>query len=146
MNAGTYAGDIEVGEVWERLAASPATSLLIDVRTRAEWSFVGLPDLRSTGSTPALVEWQSFPTMSINAGFVDELRSEMVRRGLAADTALYFLCRSGVRSQSAAIAATDAGLGPAYNVAGGFEGPVGPDGHRGTVLGWKAGGLPWVQS
>jgi rhodanese-related sulfurtransferase len=145
MGLGTYAGDVEVEEVWEQLKADPRI-LLVDVRTRAEWSFVGLPDLRSVGGQPALVEWQTFPAMAVNSAFVDSLRGELERRGLAADTPLYFLCRSGARSRSAAVAATEAGLGPAYNVAGGFEGPVGPDGHRGSIRGWKAAGLPWVQS
>jgi rhodanese-related sulfurtransferase len=145
MAAGAYAGDLDVAEVWERLRAEPA-SLLVDVRTRAEWSYVGLPDLRPLGTAAALVEWQSFPSMAVNPAFVDEVRGELARRGLPETAPVYFLCRSGVRSQSAAIAVTEAGLGPAYNVAGGFEGPVGPDGHRGTILGWKAAGLPWVQS
>lgn len=145
MVSGAYAGDLPAAEVWERLEAEPA-SLLVDVRTRAEWSYVGLPDLRPLGGTPALIEWQSFPSMAVNSSFVDELRSEFARRGLQPDTPVYFICRSGVRSQSAAIAATGGGFAAAYNVAGGFEGPVGPDGHRGGVLGWKAAGLPWVQS
>lgn len=145
MIAGTYAGDVDVDEVWKRLGAGSG-GLLVDVRTRAEWSFVGLPDLRPVGSSPALVEWQTFPSMAVNPDFVDMVRGELDRRGLPAGTPLYFLCRSGARSQSAAVAATEAGLGPAYNVAGGFEGPLGPDGHRGSVQGWKAAGLPWVQS
>jgi adenylosuccinate synthase len=33
----------------------------------------------------------------------------------------------------------------AFNVADGFEGPVDAEGHRGTVAGWKAEGLPWRQ-
>ena len=42
-------------------------------------------------------------------------------------------------------AAQAAGFTHAYNVAEGFEG--GPDGagHRGTIAGWKAHGLPWRQ-
>ncbi|MEM7686023.1 MAG: rhodanese-like domain-containing protein, partial [Pseudomonadota bacterium] len=32
------------------------------------------------------------------------------------------------------------------NVAEGFEGDLDADGHRGTINGWKAHGLPWRQS
>jgi rhodanese-related sulfurtransferase len=145
MSSGHYAGDLEVGEVWNRLADDPR-AVLVDVRTRAEWSFVGLPDLRPLGKAPVLIEWQSYPAMGVNPGFVQDLGEELARLGAAPDAPVFFLCRSGVRSQAAAAAATAAGHTAAFNVAGGFEGPVGPDGHRGAVAGWKASGLPWVQS
>jgi rhodanese-related sulfurtransferase len=57
-----------------------------------------------------------------------------------------FLCRSGGRSKSAAIAQTGAGYKKCYNVAGGFEGDLDADGHRGHIGGWKAAGLPWKQT
>ena len=64
--------------------------------------------------------------------------------GLQAGRPIYLLCRSGVRSRAAAEALTDAGLGPAFNVLEGFEGPHDDEGHR-TVAGWKIAGLPWRQ-
>ena len=41
--------------------------------------------------------------------------------------------------------ATQAGYPQAYNVLEGFEGDRDADGHRKTVGGWCAAGLPWVQ-
>jgi len=41
-----YAGDIGSVEAWEMMAQNPLAQL-IDVRTVAEWNFVGLPDLSS---------------------------------------------------------------------------------------------------
>ena len=64
---------------------------------------------------------------------------------VAKDAAVLFLCRSGARSMSAAIAATTAGYQTCYNIAGGFEGPPDGEGHRGSIDGWKARGLPWEQ-
>lgn len=142
---GHYAGDFDVAAVWKGLEAE-TDAQLVDVRTRAEWTFVGVADLRPIGKSAAFVEWQSFPSMSVNPDFVRQLEAELGRRGVGKDAPIYFLCRSGARSQSAAAAATAAGFTAAYNVAGGFEGPVGPDGRRGAVDGWKAAGLPWVQS
>lgn len=142
---GGYAGDLDVVDVWTALE-SDAGAALVDVRTRPEWSFVGLPDLRPIGKTPILIEWQAYPSMEVNTGFVRDLAEEFARRGLSAETPVFFLCRSGVRSQAAASAAAANGFSTAYNVAGGFEGPLGPDGRRGSVDGWKARGLPWVQS
>lgn len=64
--------------------------------------------------------------------------------GLDPGRAVYLICRSGARSRAAAEALTAAGLGPAYNVADGFEGQHDAAQHR-TVGGWKNSGLPWRQ-
>jgi rhodanese-related sulfurtransferase len=40
--------DVPVQETWARLQSSKA-AVLIDVRTKAEWTFVGLPDLSGLG-------------------------------------------------------------------------------------------------
>lgn len=141
---GSYAGDLDVGDVWKALEQEP-DAVLVDVRTTVEWSTIGVPDLRSIGKEPVLIEWQTAPTMEVNPRFLDDLRAEFERRGIRRDAPVYFLCRSGVRSQSAAMAATDVGFSAAYNVAGGFEGPPGPDGRRGSVDGWQAAGLPWTR-
>ena len=133
----TYTGDVTPDEACR--AVTDGDGALVDVRTRAEWTYVGVPTL-ADGSEPLLVEWQRFPDGSVNESFVDDLRAA----GVAEGTPLYFLCRSGVRSVAAAEAATAAGLGPAYNVLDGFEGPHDDAGHR-TVAGWKVAGLPWRQ-
>lgn len=132
--------DVAPQAVWEALRADPQAQL-VDVRTDAEWSYVGLPDLGEAGKRPVLVPWQVFPSMQVNGGFLDGLR----RAGLTPEHRVYFLCRSGVRSTAAARAAQEAGYSHAYNIAGGFEGPPDEDRHRGNVAGWKAEGLPWVQ-
>ena len=134
-----YAGDVTPEESYAALQADP-TAVLVDVRTSAEWSYVGLPDLSEVGKDLVRVEWQRYPDGQVNASFVEDLRDAGVGEGAP----VYFLCRSGVRSQAAAAAATQAGLGPAYNVLEGFEGPHDEAGHR-TVSGWKVAGLPWRQ-
>ena len=135
----SYAGDVQPEQALAALEGD-ATAVLVDVRTRAEWTYVGLPELSPPSQGPVLVEWQRFPDGHVNDRFVDELREA----GVAPGTPVYFLCRSGVRSVAAAEAATAAGLGPAYNIAHGFEGPLDEQGRR-TVAGWKNSGLPWRQ-
>jgi rhodanese-related sulfurtransferase len=135
-----YAGDITPERAWEILA-SDENSVLIDVRTKPEWSFVGVCDLESLNKQPALIEWQVFPTMAVNESFGESVDSI----GAPQDAPLLFLCRSGARSRNAAIAATERGYQACYNVAGGFEGDPDGERHRGRVNGWKAAGLPWVQ-
>jgi rhodanese-related sulfurtransferase len=136
----SYAGDLSPRRTWELLGTEP-DAVLVDVRTRAEWAFVGMPDLSALGKRVVAVEWNSFPDGATNPAFLDQLRAAGVGEG----TPVAFLCRSGHRSVAAAEAATAAGLGPAYNVLDGFEGPVDGEGHRG-VVGWRAEGLPWRQS
>ncbi len=127
-------------EVWNALLADPEAQL-VDVRTDAEWNFVGLPDLSAAGKTPALIPWQIFPTMQVNTAFTDQLK----QAGFTPQNKIYFLCRSGVRSLAAANAAIAAGFPHAFNITDGFEGPPDQTGHRGTVAGWKASDLPWRQ-
>lgn len=137
-----YAGDLSAEEAWA-LLKSDARAQLVDVRTQAEWNFVGLPDLADVGRDVHLIEWQMFPTMQVNPAFVADTESAA---GTAKDAPVLFLCRSGARSRSAAIALTRAGYSKAYNVAGGFEGDLDGDRHRGQRNGWKAAGLPWKQT
>ncbi|WP_392545344.1 rhodanese-like domain-containing protein [Oryzobacter telluris] len=135
----SYAGDVTPAEAYAAVTGEEG-ALLVDVRTRAEWTYVGVPELEGRGHEVAFVEWSTFPDGRINGSFVDQLRSA----GLEAGRPVYLICRSGVRSVAAATALTAAGLGPAYNVLEGFEGPHDAHGHR-TVGGWKNAGLPWRQ-
>jgi rhodanese-related sulfurtransferase len=143
--ASGYKGDVSVEEAWATLNSEPGATL-IDVRTAAEWNYVGLPDLSKIGKSLLRLEWQSFPSGDVNPKFAGDLDAELRKKGTQRDAPLLFICRSGARSASAAAAMTSAGYTRCYNVAGGFEGARDKEGHRGTVEGWKAAHLPWVQS
>jgi len=136
----SYAGDITPVEAWQRLS-NEARATLIDVRTQAEWMYVGVPDLASLDRQPLLISWQLFPAMNRNEAFAQQLEAQGVKR----DDSLLFLCRSGVRSRAAAELMTSLGFTHSYNVSDGFEGPLDEGRHRGATLGWKASGLPWIQ-
>ena len=116
-------------------------AVLVDVRTRAEWTFVGVADLSSLGREVVYVEWNRIDGTH-NERFVEDLQAAGVTPG---DRPVFFLCRSGNRSVGAAEVATAAGIAPAYNVSDGFEGDLDENRHRG-VTGWRAAGLPWAQS
>ena len=140
-----YAGDVSAREAW-RLLEDASDALLLDVRTRAEWAYVGLPDISATGRPLLTVEWQGFPGGTPNPLFLAQAREELEAAGAGADAAILCLCRSGQRSAAAAAALTAAGFTRCFNVADGFEGPRDGEGRRGRVAGWKAAGLPWHQS
>ncbi|HEC00532.1 MAG: rhodanese-like domain-containing protein [Emcibacter sp.] len=137
----SYTGDVTVEEVWKILAENE-NAILVDVRTQAEWAFVGLCDLSKINKSPLLLSWQIFPQMDINADFVRTI----VNMDIPKDSPLYFLCRSGVRSKAAASAMVAEGYSQCFNILEGFEGDRDAAGHRGTCGGWKAAGLPWTQS
>ncbi|WP_424808225.1 rhodanese-like domain-containing protein [Rhodococcus sp. 27YEA15] len=136
----SYAGDLTPEQAWALLLENPDAAL-VDVRTDAEWKYVGVPDVSSLGRETAFVEWVSYPTGARNDNFVDQLKEAGITE---AGGPVIFVCRSGQRSIGAAEAATAAGIGPAYNMLDGFEGGVDAEGHRGNV-GWRASGLPWRQ-
>jgi rhodanese-related sulfurtransferase len=136
--------DVDVEAAWQVLK-SRARSQLIDVRTRAEWTYVGMPDLGCLSKRAVLVEWQTFPDRTVDPRFVERLEGELKALGVKPEDDLFFICRSGGRSLAAAKAMAAMGYGACHNVAGGFEGPLDDERHRGSIGGWKAAGLPWLQ-
>ena len=139
--------EVDPTEAWAGLK-DVADSVLVDVRTTAEWSFVGIPDLSDLGKQAMFVEWASLPGMQQNPSFLDGVMSQLEG---AAPSTVFFLCRSGARSMAAAHLMSEAfaARGQAVqcvNVAEGFEGDLNADRHRGTLNGWKARGLSWRQS
>ena len=138
----SYAGDITPEQAWKLLSDNP-DAVLVDVRTDAEWRFVGVPDLSGLDRQVVFIEWNKSSGQR-NTNFLAELRDQIPPATDGGEQPVIFLCRSGNRSISAAEAATEAGLTPAYNVLDGFEGQLDGGGHRGGT-GWRAIGLPWKQ-
>jgi rhodanese-related sulfurtransferase len=137
----TYAGDLTPREAWDLLEQNPG-AVLVDVRTQAEWNYVGIPDPTETGRELHLIEWVDSAGRR-NPTFLEQLKVAVEQR--PDDAPVVFICRSGQRSVAAAIAATDGGVAPSYNVLKGFEGGLDASGHRGSA-GWRAEGLPWRQA
>lgn len=135
---------------WEKLQED-ALSVLIDVRTQAEWTYVGVPDLSSLSKELICVEWmQLMPVQALNKNFVDVVEHYAVQAGQNKEQAakrnqLYFLCRSGQRSLKAAELMSANGWVQCFNVEKGFEGDLDKARQRGKASGWKAAGLPWIQ-
>ncbi len=136
---GRFLGDISPTQTWRALQDQPE-AVLVDVRTNAEWAYVGGPDHAALDKFQICVEWLRFPTMELNSRFLEELQDH----GVNPSQEVYLICRSGVRSRQAAELLARHGY-TTYNVADGFEGQIDAAGHRG-VGGWRAEGLPWRQS
>ena len=129
-----YAGALLPLEARTLMQTVPGAKL-VDVRTQAEWDYVGhVPE-------SVLIEWNTYPSGQRNPRFVEQLQARVAKT----EAPVMFLCRSGARSHNAATEATQAGYPNSYNVLEGFEGEKDPHGHRGALGGWRFAGLPWVQ-
>ena len=102
-----------------------SNSFLIDVRTKPEWNFVGVPDLFSINKNALFISWQLYPEMSINPFFEKEIEASSVNK----NDKLFFLCRSGNRSCSAAEFLISVGYKSCFNIEDGFEGKKNTFGH-----------------
>jgi rhodanese-related sulfurtransferase len=140
---GPCAGDLSPPEAWQRLERDPQ-SILVDVRTKMELFLTGQPDLSGLGKTAVSIEWMT--QQGRNPGFMADLKKSLAERGATPDTPVLFLCRTAGRSRMAAGELTAEGYRACYNIAEGFEGDLDAQGHRNSVNGWKARGLPWRQS
>jgi rhodanese-related sulfurtransferase len=129
----SYYGAVLPREAYELLAQDPKAKL-VDVRTRAEWNYVG----RIPGAVE--IEWQSFPDGQLNPDFITELEVQVPKEAV-----VLFICRSGARSHSAAEVATAAGYAKSFNVLEGFQGDRNASKHRDSIGGWRVAGLPWYQ-
>ena len=127
-----YAGDIALALAhawWESGAA-----VMIDVRSHAERDWVGVvPGV-------AFIPWKLYPGMALNPRFASELEALVPK-----DSAVLFLCRSGVRSIGAALRAQELGYARAYNILEGFEGDADSLQHRNAHNGWRHAGFAWQQ-
>ena len=135
-----YAGDLSPKDTWKTLETEK-DSFLVDCRTSAEWGFVGVPSLDDLGKKVIFLEWQKYPDMQINDGFLQEI----VQSNISKSSTIIFLCRSGARSRSAAEFMTSLGYKNCFNCLDGFEGDHNKEGHRGNINGWKFDKLPWKQ-
>ncbi|MBB5020074.1 rhodanese-related sulfurtransferase [Chitinivorax tropicus] len=129
-----YSGALTPDEAYELLQTVPGAKL-VDVRSSAEWNFVG------TVPGAVNIEWKRFPGMIDNPDFLSQLKQQV-----SAESLIMFLCRTGGRSDQAARLAAANGFTDCFNVLEGFEGDKDGEQHRGTVSGWKARKLPWIQS
>lgn len=140
-------------EAHQRMESAGTKTLFIDVRSRAEVQFVGMPaGVDANVPYADLTEFSEFDEkhgkyrLDQNLGFVDEVTVRLVRKGLPKSDMVIVICRSGGRSARAADTLAKAGFTNVYSVTEGLEGDKaksGPhDGHR-VVNGWKNQNLPW---
>jgi rhodanese-related sulfurtransferase len=141
-------------DAYEMVKMAPDKVLFIDVRTRAELQFIGMPTLVDA-HVPFLVEasvpqWDDANStfkLAPNPKFVEGVAIRLAQKGLTRDDQVILICQGGMRAARAANALAQAGYTKVYTVIDGFEGdPIAEGTHKGERLqnGWRNAGLPWT--
>ena len=124
----------------ERLQNNPQ-ALFVDVRSKAEYKYVGFPE------NSILIPWIDDPDWEPNPEvFSDAVMQELDGRENLSDTEIILICRSGFRSNEALKCLENKGFTQVSHVASGFEGDLDENDHRGNLNGWRHDGMPWSQS
>ena len=126
---------------------------LIDVRTRYEVAYVGLPTVVDANipyvEHPEEAPWDDKAgrfKLDVNSDFGPEVARRMGAAGLGKDAPVLLICRSGDRSARAANLLSQLGYAAVYTVVDGFEGDAIASGDKQgqrLINGWKNAGLPW---
>ncbi len=127
--------------------------LFIDVRTRAEFKYIGIADPVDANIPVRLLRddyaWSdragTFRTRE-NPDFVVAVERLLERRGLDRSAPVIVMCQAGSRAPIAARLMHAAGFKTVYTQYQGFEGfkaKAGPRRGQRVVNGWKNAGLPW---
>lgn len=147
-SAGLYLTAVEAGDL-----LADHSVVFIDVRTRAEVAFLGLPK-RADVNIPYMV----MPVMAnydggkkeymleLNPDFSRVFEAYVTSHGLSKDTRFVLICRSGSRSAKAASLLYELGYKNAYSVIDGYEGDKAKKGDMAgqrVVNGWRNAGLAW---
>jgi len=124
----------------ERLQSN-SQALFVDVRSKAEYKYVGFPE------NSILIPWIDDPDWEPNPeAFSDAVMQELDGRENLSDTEIILICRSGFRSNEALKCLENKGFTQVSHVASGFEGDLDENDHRGNLNGWRHDGMPWSQS
>ena len=124
----------------ERLQNNPQ-ALFVDVRSKAEYKYVGYPE------NSILIPWIDDPDWEPNPeAFSDAVMQELDGRENLSDIEIILICRSGFRSNEALKCLENKGFTQVSHVASGFEGDLDENDHRGNLNGWRHDGMPWSQS
>jgi len=124
----------------ERLQSN-SQALFVDVRSKAEYKYVGFPE------NSILIPWIDDPDWEPNPeAFSDAVMQELDGRENLSDTEIILICRSGFRSNEALKCLENKGFTQVSHVASGFEGDLNENDHRGNLNGWRHDGMPWSQS
>jgi rhodanese-related sulfurtransferase len=128
----------------------PSKLLFLDIRTRTEAMFIGMPT--TVDALVPFVEVQELMSdwdvqrgaykLEPRLDFVPEVLRRLKAKLLTKADTVVKICRSGDRSGRAATRLAEDGYSKVCSVIDGFEGDRSAQGRR-DVNGWRKAGLPW---
>ncbi len=131
---------------------NPKKVLFVDVRTRAEVAFIGMPS-NADANIPYMIvgdwdEWDEekhtfklFP----NSNFLTYFNDYILEHGFNKSSTIILMCHSGNRSAGAVNLLAQVGYTKVYSVIDGFDGWTQEEVSNDTAKGWKRSGLPWTK-
>lgn len=136
-------------EAYTFIQAHESEVLFVDIRTRSEITFIGMPTL-ADANVPYKEEgnWQNWDKMGktfalvVNDHFVTAIDQRLQEKSLTKQSPIILMCRSGIRSAEAVNVLSKVGYTYVYNLVDGFEGDSNAQGQR-IINGWKNSNLPW---
>jgi rhodanese-related sulfurtransferase len=141
-------------EAYEQVQKNGARTLFVDVRTKSEVEFLGMPTLVDANvpymRNPDFPVWDEKKhnfKLEPNSDFASEIAARMAEKGLKKNDTVVLMCRSGDRSARAADLMLSLGYTKVYSVTEGFEGDMikeGPNAGKRILNGWKNATLPWT--
>ena len=118
-------------------------AILIDVRSTMEYEYVGHP------VNAIHVPIKEPPGWEIRVDFINNIKSELTKKfpniQNLSEIHILLLCRSGKRSEQAALMLESEGYKNTINITDGFEGDKDVNGRRSVINGWRFNKLPWEQ-
>lgn len=144
-------------ETFAKMKTTGKKVLFLDVRTRAEVNFLGMPRIVDANVPYSMLKgdidnrftWNKKKKvfkLGINNNFTAEVARRLKEKGLKKTDPVILMCRSGSRSAKAAKLLFKSGYRNVYSVVDGYEGgkaKSGPRKGQRVVNGWKNAGLPW---
>jgi rhodanese-related sulfurtransferase len=136
-----------------KLKTEKADAIFVDVRTRSEVTFLGMPQMVDANIPFEIPNgWNSWSDkkqtfkLEQNANFLASLEKLVQASGGNKESTIILMCRSGSRSAKATNLLTENGYSNVYTVTDGYEGDKAKSGDQKgqrVVNGWKNNGLPW---
>ena len=140
-------------EAYAMKTETPYEVVLIDIRTRAEFKFVGMATVADANIPYRFLRedyvWSdksSTYRTRINRDFIQDVQRLLNKKADPNAITIILMCQSGSRAPKAAAELHKAGFKHVYTQFEGFEGikaKEGPNIGQRVVNGWKNVGLPW---
>lgn len=140
-------------EAYEMVKNNHDKTLFVDIRTRSEVNFLGMPTV-ADANVPYMEmnEWYAWNEkknefkLDVNSAFEKTIATRLKQKSLTKSDTIILMCRSGSRSAKAVNLLASLGYKKVYSVVDGFEGDKVKTGEfKGMRMknGWKQAKLPW---